>query len=209
MVSTRKAAVFAAAILAMSVGFAAWADDALPEGLRGFSGQVRGVVTAKGDANVIGFKVGRILRIWKGNKAEEPELILGRTVTVGPRWVKKEGANTEWRPLELHVVFLRKLEVGQELTLEIRTGDGGGFVILELNKEQREMAKTSPEGEASSEKFEARIFGLEKQVERLEQQNVSLKATIRNFETRIKRLKAENEAMRQQMEEALKSRKPE
>ena len=63
----------------------AGAEDSLPQGLRGFSGQVRGIVVAKGGKNTFTFKVGRVLRAWQGNEAEDPELLVGRTVTVGPR----------------------------------------------------------------------------------------------------------------------------
>ena len=153
------------------------AKEELPDGLKGFSGQVRGVVTAKGDANIFQFKVGRLLRTWKNNKAENPQLIVGRTVPVGPRWTK--GENGKWRPSEIHVAFIRKLAVGQELTLEIRHAERDHFAILELSKEQRAIAKHSAETGASPERVRnEQIRQLEKEVQRLKAENAELRRML-------------------------------
>jgi len=124
-------------------------ERALPEGVRGFSWQVRGVVTAKGDKHVFFFKVARVLRVWEGNKARTPGALAGRTVRVGPRWVKNR--HGKWRPVELHVLFIRKLQVGHEMTLEIRNVEGDHFQILELSGPQREWAARGGEGEGERE----------------------------------------------------------
>ena len=162
---------------AVAVGARDVAKEGLPDGLKGFSGQVRGVVKAKGDANTFQFEVGRLLRTWKGSKAENPELIVGRTVAVGPRWVK--GEDGKWRPVELHVAFIRTLVVGQELTLEIRHAERDHFAILELNQEQRAIAKRSAETGASPERERnARIQELEKELERLKKENAELRRKL-------------------------------
>jgi len=124
----------------------------LPKGVRGFSGMVRGVVVKKGDRNTIFFKVGRLLKVWDGNKAKTPKSIVGLTVWVGPRWVKGDGG--KWRPLERHVAFLKKLKKGAELTLEIRNGDGDWFHILELPKEDGECKEGKKDGECKKGKKE-------------------------------------------------------
>jgi len=109
----------------------------LPEGLRGFSGQVRGVVTARGDGHFL-FKVGRVLKVWEGNKARTPQALVGRTVKVGPRWEKTKRG--KWRKVKLHVMFIKRLKAGAEMTLEIRHAEGDVFQILELSDEQRRSA---------------------------------------------------------------------
>ena len=173
---TRKAAVFALAVLAASVGLKALADEALPDGLKRFSGQVRGVVTAKGEANTIQFKVGRLLPVWKGSEAEKPELILGRTVTVGSQ--RKIVADGVVHFSEIHVAFLKKLEVGQELTLEIRNVEGDGFSILELTKEQREWAVSAKEEGGADRDLKARVNELEEEIARLKDENAELRRKL-------------------------------
>ncbi len=107
------------------------AEEAQPteslEGARGFNGQVRGVVADKAE-NLIGFRVARVTRVWpRANRAENPGVLVGRTI-------KLHGNS------DLHNRFLNLLKEGQELTLDIRNGEGERFVITELTKEQRELA---------------------------------------------------------------------
>jgi hypothetical protein len=117
----------------------------LPESLYGFSGMVRGVVVEKGNNNFT-FKVGKLLKVWKENKAGDPKAIVGRTVRVGPRWVKDERG--KWRKVGTHVAFIRSLEAGQEMTLEIKHAERDMFAILELSEEQRKNIKHHREGDA-------------------------------------------------------------
>ncbi len=112
--------------------------SSLPEGVHGFSGMVRGLVVAKGDKNTFKFKVGKVLKVWKGNKAKRAKALVGQTVKIGPRWEKRDG---HWRENELHVLFIRKLKPGHEVNLEIVNQEGDHFSILELAGVQREWAK--------------------------------------------------------------------
>lgn len=148
-----------------------------PEGLVGFSGQVRGVVVKKRDKNTIDFKVGRILKTWKNNKAKQPEALKGRTVPVGPAWVR-EGEGGKWHPVEKHVRFLRTLKPGEELTLELRHAEREHFAILELSGEQRERAargdKEHPEGKEKDGR-KAEIEELRRELERLKAENRELR----------------------------------
>jgi len=146
-------ALVAAIVLLAAMGSRALAEEGLPEGVKGFSGQVRGVVTARGGKNTFTFKVARVLKVWKNNKAENPEALVGLSVLVRPRWVKRD--NGRWHPVEIHAAFIRKLKVNQELTLEIRNDEGNAFSILELSKEQREWATGGGEGGESGDKEEA------------------------------------------------------
>ena len=173
-----KSAMYGVVVLAMVVLVTVGdgrvlADEALPEGLRGFSGQVRGVVVEKGEKNTFTFKVGRVLRVWENNKAEEPESLVGRTVPVGPRWVK--GDDGKWHPVELHVAFIRRLEAGQEITLEIRHAERDHFAILELSNEQRTWARG---GSATESEKDALIRELKEEIRRLKAENAELRRKL-------------------------------
>ena len=171
----------ASMILASGVGRISAADQPPgPAGLVGFSGQVRGVVVEKRDKGGIAFKVGRVLKTWKDNKAERPESLKGRTVPVGPAWVK-EGEGGKWHPVERHIHFLKTLEPGDELTLEIRHAEREHFAILELSKEQRERADRSGKdrreqvGDPKQHGREAEIAELRREIERLKAENRELR----------------------------------
>jgi len=136
----RYLAFAALALFAFTSARAEGTKDDIPESLQGFSGQVRGVVVSKGEKDSLRSKVARLLRTWEGNKASDAKAIVGRTVRVVPSWHK--GDDGKWRPYELHVSFIRKLKVGQEMTLEIRNVEGPrNFQILELSEEQRAFAR--------------------------------------------------------------------
>lgn len=106
--------------------------EGLPEGVYGFSGQTRGVVSGVRDDGVH-FRVGRVLRVWKNNKARAPEALNGRTVVLNWR-----SESTERHPL--HRAFMSKLRPGMELTLELYNPKEGIWSVLELNEEQRVWA---------------------------------------------------------------------
>lgn len=106
--------------------------EGLPEGVYGFSGQTTGVVTAVRDDGVH-FRVGRVLRVWKNNKARAPEALNGRAVVLNWR-----SESTERHPL--HRAFMSKLRPGMELTLELYNPKVGIWSVLELNEEQRVWA---------------------------------------------------------------------
>ena len=173
-------AIVSAVIVFMgTVGQRAEAAESLPEGLRGFSGQVRGVVAAKGEKSTFTFKVGRVLRVWKNNKAKTPEALVGRTVPVGPRWIR--GASGKWHPVERQVAFIRKLEAGQEITLEIRNAERSHFNILELSAEQRQSARggDAKGGRQAERKAEAEIQELKKEVQRLREEVAELRRLVK------------------------------
>lgn len=167
------------AVLMAMCSLCSAADEALPEALRGFSGQARGVVKAKGDKNTFTFKVGRVLRVWKGNKAKDPESLAGRSIRVGPRWEKGDGR--KWRPVARHVAFIRQLKVGQEMTLEVRNMEGSHFTILELSADQR----GSGDGEGGDpdapkdETTEVRVRKLEDEVRRLKAEISELRRLLK------------------------------
>ncbi len=122
--------------------------SSLPRKARGFSGRVRGVVTAKQEGKTFSFRVTEVQKTWKGNKARDPKSLIGQTIVIGPRRDKKNRR----RPVEIHVLFIKKIPVGQNLTLEVVNRERERFSILELNKECREFAlKGAREGEGRKE----------------------------------------------------------
>ena len=169
-----------------TVGEPAEAGDSFPEGLRGFSGQVRGVVVEKGERNTFTFKVARVLRVWKNNKAETPKLLAGRTVPVGPRWQKGDGG--KWRPVELHVAFIKKLKAGQEVTLEIQNVERSHFSILELSNEQRQLVRSKHEKS-------------DRPTDRKTDTDRNTEAEIRKLKTEVRQLRAEVAELRRLFKE--------
>ncbi len=53
----------------------------IPAGLNGFQGMMRGKLVKKGDGLLV-FRVDKIMRLWKGNKAENPQGAVGQTITL-------------------------------------------------------------------------------------------------------------------------------
>ncbi len=135
------AVMFAAGGIALAEGRRD-ARPSLPQDVVGFSGQVRGIVISKGDG-VFMFKVGRVLKTWKGSKARKPGALVGMTIKVGPRseqLKKRKRKKGKWQLVEQHVQFIAKVKVGTETTLEIRYVGRDVFQILELTAEQRAFA---------------------------------------------------------------------
>ena len=185
----RKSYIIVFVLAVFSLRSITGAESSLPKDLKGFSGQVRGVVMKKGEKNTFTFKVARVLKVWKNNKAENAKSLAGHTVKVGPRWLKNDKGS--WHPAELHVAFIKKLKAGQEITLEIVNLEASHFNILELSGDQREIAgnrdKKSPESnkkekekEESESAKDAEIRELRKQVEALKEEIRSLRRQLQS-----------------------------
>lgn len=117
--------------------------DELPAAVRGFSGQVAGIVKGRTDRGVR-FEVRHVREVWRNNEAREPKALEGRVVEIRPGRVK--GDDGRWRLNELHVRFLRKLKVGEDYRIELRHREGSWLEILELTAEQREWARREGDG---------------------------------------------------------------
>jgi hypothetical protein len=185
------------AILAVSTMKAAAAEGKgppAPAGLGGFSGQVRGVVIGKGEHNAVTFKVARVIKVWKNNKATNPKALEGKTWPVAPSWHKVNG---KWHPVEMHLKFLRTLKPGEELTLELKHAEREYFAILELTKEQRERAE-GDDGEKEEHAEREREGEREHAEERHEKahEHSSKDAEMRALRREVDRLRAENKELR-------------
>jgi hypothetical protein len=100
----------------------------LPDPAASFAGMIRGVVVEKRDGHFV-FRVGKVIRQWKQSKAEDAQSLFGKNVLVKP-------GNHE--PIRR---FVAKVEVGEELTLDVANKEGEALTILELTEEQRERVK--------------------------------------------------------------------
>lgn len=91
----------------------------------GFAGEVTAEVTAIRDAGVV-VQVADVSNIWRGNRAENPQALVGRGILV----VAGDNANVR--------KFLGLLEQGAEVRLDLAHVEGERFRLVELNADQRE-----------------------------------------------------------------------
>lgn len=113
----------------------------MPQELKGFNGQVNGVVVSK-EGGFITFKVNDVTRVYeRGNKASNPDALVNKIIKVAP-------GQERGKPVQNHVAYLRSLEKGSEATMNIRAHESfAGFVLTELSWEQRKQAGLPVDGE--------------------------------------------------------------
>lgn len=104
-----------------------------PDSIAGFSGLVRGVVVEKKPQDIITFKVAKIGKLGEGNKAQDANALVGKTVQVA--WGTKED-----KLGKLCKAFIQKLKEGDRIGLELKHFDKDTFTILELSEDQRTVA---------------------------------------------------------------------
>ena len=75
------------------------------------------------------FKVGKVTKEWKHSKADNAEAMIGKNVLVGA------GSHDSIRR------FVKQLERGEELTLDVAHKEGEVLTILELTDDQRDRLK--------------------------------------------------------------------
>ena len=173
-------------------------DERLPEVLVGFSGQVGAIVEGKADGPALVVRVLKVHKVWKDNKAGDPEALQGRRIRVGPGWAKSDAG--KWNKIPLHVNFINAFPVKEDCRLEIKNLEGHGFSILELDERQREFAKRNmserTEGERGRERPKerererdsGRAHDRERESDREE---ASAEARLRRLERELERLRAE------------------
>jgi hypothetical protein len=107
------------------------------EGFRGFRGRIFARVTERRDKMLVELRVGEVLGVRDGSLAEDPQSLVGRTVSVlSPR--VREG---ETGPERDHVLYLSKVQAGQEVVLEVQHLDGSDFAVASLTDEQVDWAR--------------------------------------------------------------------
>ncbi len=119
-------------------------DKNIPTGVDGFCGTIEGEIIKKSDKSLT-ITVSAVKNKWKNNKAEKAENLVGKTIVVNEGWHKPKGKE-KYEPNSNHLSFIKKTPLGK-IELEIQTGDGDRFHILELSKEQRELANPDKEKE--------------------------------------------------------------
>ena len=135
-------------ILVLSLCLSA-GEKNIPEGADGFSGTIEGEIIKKDDKSLT-IKVSAVKNKWKDNKAEKAENLVDKTIVVNEGWYKPKGKE-KFQPNEHHLAFIKNVPLGK-ITLEVKTGDGDRFHILELSKEQREIANPEKEKEKDKKK---------------------------------------------------------
>ena len=118
-----------------------------------FNGVVQGKVVAKGDGHLL-LAVGRIVSSRKESSAEVAATIPGRTLKVSVATSKRKDGESQ--PDKMHFLFVRKLEVGQEVSLDVRQIKGDDFVIGALDEEQVQWAIPRDEPRKDKPKKELR-----------------------------------------------------
>lgn len=113
----------------------------MPQELKGFNGQVCGVVVSK-EGNFITFKVNDVTRVWeRANKASNTDALANKIIKVAP-------GQERGKFNQNHIAYLRTLEKGAEATLNIRAHESAaGFVLTELSWEQRKQAGLPVDGD--------------------------------------------------------------
>jgi len=102
------------------------AEGSLPEGIRGFRGMLIGTIVAKGNERFL-LKVEKVTRVWKHNKAQNPQCIVGKKVEIG-LWPRS-------RLVEQHRATLKTLKVGDRVVVEaFHFGGDELSVVEELKK---------------------------------------------------------------------------
>jgi ferric-dicitrate binding protein FerR (iron transport regulator) len=100
-----------------------------------FSGTVRGRVVGKGDAHIL-LAVDTVVSSRKESSAELAEGLPGRTLRITP--LKRKDLDLGFDKVQF--LFLRKLEIGQELSVDVRQLKGDEFTVGALTEEQVQWA---------------------------------------------------------------------
>ncbi|MBI3857591.1 MAG: FecR domain-containing protein [Planctomycetes bacterium] len=112
-----------------------------------FAGVVRGKVVAKGDAHLV-IAVNEVVSSRKDSSAEAAAQLPGRTLKVSAAGSRRKDG--EAPPDKMQLLFVRRVEIGQELTLDVRQFKGDEFTIGALSEEQVQWA--TPREERREEK---------------------------------------------------------
>ena len=100
-----------------------------------FSGTVRGRVVGKGDAHIL-LAVDAVVSSRKESSAELAQGLHGRTLKITP--LKRKDLDLGFDKVQF--LFLRKVEMGQELSLDVRQIKGDDFTVGALTDEQHQWA---------------------------------------------------------------------
>jgi hypothetical protein len=114
-------------------------EPTIPDGLKGFSGVLRGRVVGVQD-NGLGFRleVTEVGTLAKKNKSNHPGSAVGKTLLVNVQWTR--GKDGGWHPAERQVRFVKGLKRSEAIEIWVQNDEAERLHILELTSKQRERA---------------------------------------------------------------------
>jgi hypothetical protein len=105
----------------------------LPDPAAQFAGMIQGEVVSKhGGAIVVAVK--KVSKVWRTNKAENAEALVGKKVLVN-------GRSVDGHPVKTVARFIASLKVGETVEIDVAHRVGVALTILELTEDQRERVK--------------------------------------------------------------------
>lgn len=111
------------------------AQQTIPAELRGFQGMMSGKLLKKGKTTFV-FKVDKIMKVWKGNKAENPKSATGKTLTLN---LDKVSDHHRKRIMKNY----RELKNGDQIELEAFDLGGKTLSVKEWLKKTEKKDKRS------------------------------------------------------------------
>jgi hypothetical protein len=106
----------------------------LPDPAASFAGMIKGKVWAKQNNGEIAVAVEKVTKVWRTNKADNPETLVGKMV-----WVV--GRSVDGHPVETIARFIASLKLGETVEIDVAHRDGKALIIMELTGDQRERVK--------------------------------------------------------------------
>jgi flagellar hook assembly protein FlgD len=105
----------------------------LPDPAAQFAGMIQGEVASKHNGAIV-FAVKKVSKVWRTNRAENAEALVGKKVLV-------TGRSVDGHPVETVARFIAGLQVGETVEIDVAHRDGEALTILELTEDQRERVK--------------------------------------------------------------------
>lgn len=102
-----------------------------PDAAAHFAGMIEAKVLSKRDGQIV-VLVQKVLREWRGSRAEEPKALVGKKVLVVSPKTEED---------DMIARFMNGLEVGESVTLDVVHNRGEALTLLELTEEQREKVR--------------------------------------------------------------------
>jgi cell division protein FtsB len=166
----------------------------LPDGLKGFKGQVQGVLVAKGTSEFI-LKVDKIVRIWDQSTAPDPQAAVGKNLAI------EFNPKSRWG--EAFAKTLTELKVGDRVLCE-PFEESGKLVLVETLKKVEaapvEAPATVEQLKAENARLRAQNAELQAHNKALQDQLAALTAQVRDLQARCQQLVAEMAELKKVLE---------
>jgi len=160
------------AVVAVPVAMAQGTPPALPEGLQGIRGLMRGKLVSKTENSLV-LKVEAVVRTWKENKATNAEAAVGRELTI----VIAAGR-------ERLINALKELRAGDTIVVGVMNVEGNQLTAVEDLRKAEAVAPTPAPAADEVARLKARVAELEKLVAQLRAENERLRKELAAAGTR-------------------------